>query len=88
MDGRRWRWRTKLNWSTYLEPVGGPRQPELPPDDAEILVPAIVYDSLVEITRNLVHQVDPQVTGPMKEKAVSPDRRKHWIEEARRAVTP
>jgi len=43
-------------------------------------------DTLRTILRNLVHQVDPQVTGPMSEKAVSPDRRKHWLEEARVAL--
>ena len=40
-------------------------------------------DELSTILEALVHQIDPQVTGPMSDKAVSPDRRKHWLHEAR-----
>lgn len=38
---------------------------------------------LVEAARHVVHQIDPQVSGSMSEKAVSPDRREHWIKQLR-----
>ena len=43
-------------------------------------------DWFEDILRGLVHQVDPQTTGPMANKAVSPGHRAAWLHEARRAL--
>lgn len=62
--------------------------PEPAGREAETYMPVSNVERLVEATRRLVHQVDPQVTGPMANKAVSPDRRQLALAETREALKP